>query len=111
MILSRAFVIDGEAFLSRERMHDELALKLGLPGWYGRNLDALLDCLSSIDDPSSNLCDRWEVQPGRSLVLRLQEASAALSTELFRDFAQVISDANHRLSEGSTGTRIWIELR
>jgi RNAse (barnase) inhibitor barstar len=48
--------IDGAAFTSAEQLHSELAFKLGLPEWYGRNFDALLDCLSSIDDPQENLC-------------------------------------------------------
>jgi hypothetical protein len=39
--------IESSAFADAERFHDEMAFKLGLPSWYGRNLDALLDCLSS----------------------------------------------------------------
>ena len=40
--------IDGACFRSPEALHDEFSFKLGLPEWYGRNWDALLDCLSSI---------------------------------------------------------------
>ena len=29
--------IDAAAFVSADRLHDELAFKLGLPKWYGRN--------------------------------------------------------------------------
>lgn len=39
-------VLDGEAMTSRDAAHDHLALRLGLPDHYGRNLDALYDCLT-----------------------------------------------------------------
>ena len=33
----------------RQSGHDYLAEKLNLPDWYGRNLDALYDCLCEMD--------------------------------------------------------------
>lgn len=39
-------VLDGRLMVSREALHDLLAEKLELPGYYGRNLDALYDLLS-----------------------------------------------------------------
>ena len=33
---------------SREEMHDLLARELNFPEWYGKNLDALHDCLTAI---------------------------------------------------------------
>lgn len=38
--------IDGADIASRDALHDTLARQLSLPDWYGRNLDALYDCLS-----------------------------------------------------------------
>jgi RNAse (barnase) inhibitor barstar len=104
-------IIEGEAFLFKERLHDEFASKLGFPKWYGRNLDALLDCLSSIDDPSSNLCANWETRPDQSMVLQVRGVALALNAELFRAFIQIVSDANCRLREGSTNIRIWLEFQ
>jgi hypothetical protein len=72
--------IDGTAFTSDEQLHKELAFKLGLPEWYDRNFDALLDCLSSIDDSHENLCTHGELHPGKRMVLQvsgLSETSAA----------------------------------
>ena len=34
----------------KEVLHDVLAKELGLPEWYGRNLDALHDCLTQLRD-------------------------------------------------------------
>lgn len=39
-------VLDGRLMGSREETHDLLAEKLGLPEYYGRNLDALYDLLA-----------------------------------------------------------------
>lgn len=40
--------LDGEMITDKGRLHDILAEKLELPDWYGRNLDALYDCLTDI---------------------------------------------------------------
>ena len=41
--------IDGAAMLSRETAHAELKRALELPEYYGANLDALWDCVSTYD--------------------------------------------------------------
>lgn len=38
--------LDGAEMLTRAKMHDALAAAFALPAHYGRNLDALWDCLS-----------------------------------------------------------------
>ncbi len=38
--------IDAAALTGREDLHNKLAAGLELPPWYGRNLDALWDCLT-----------------------------------------------------------------
>ena len=38
-------VLDGRKMTDREATHTYLKRKLGLPEYYGRNLDALFDCL------------------------------------------------------------------
>ncbi len=43
-------VIDGSAIRDRETFHALLAERLHLPDWYGRNLDALHDCLTDAAD-------------------------------------------------------------
>ncbi len=39
--------IYGSQIHSRAQLHEFLAERLALPGYYGNNLDALYDCLSS----------------------------------------------------------------
>lgn len=44
----KEITIDCTEIDSMAALHDVLARELGFPGWYGRNLDALHDCLSAI---------------------------------------------------------------
>ena len=40
------YILDGAMMNTKEKAHDHLQEQLGLPPCYGRNLDALYDCLS-----------------------------------------------------------------
>ncbi len=44
----RICILDGENILNREMLHDTLTAALDFPDWYGRNLDALYDCLTDL---------------------------------------------------------------
>lgn len=53
----RVYVLDGGRMTDRETAHAYLKEVLGLPDYYGNNLDALYDCLT-------------EPRPGAALILR-----------------------------------------
>lgn len=40
-------ILEGSKFSCKENLHQELKKKLILPDYYGNNLDALWDCLTS----------------------------------------------------------------
>lgn len=42
--------LDGASVASREELHTRLAQLLSLPAWYGKNLDALYDCLTDLHE-------------------------------------------------------------
>ena len=44
-------ILDGRTVDSRETLHQRLSELLHLPVWYGRNLDALHDCLTELREP------------------------------------------------------------
>lgn len=77
--------IDGGAVTGREALHERLASQLALPEWYGKNLDALYDCLTG---------------PGEEIYLCLRDP-AALEKALggyARTFLRVLEEAQR---EGS----------
>ena len=43
-------ILDGEQLCNRENAHTYLQEMLGFPEYYGKNLDALYDCLTELQD-------------------------------------------------------------
>ncbi len=48
-IIRKSITIDGRRCKTKEKTHEYLAKKKGFPPYYGKNLDALADVLSSYD--------------------------------------------------------------
>ena len=48
----KSVILDTKKMVEKEKMHDYLAKKFDLPEHYGRNLDALFDCLCEINEPT-----------------------------------------------------------
>jgi len=46
----KIIVLDGRRMKDRETAHDYLKKQLQLPDYYGRNLDALFDCLCEMNN-------------------------------------------------------------
>ena len=46
----KAFILNCAETGSRYQLHEKIAEGLGFPQWYGRNLDALHDCLTDISE-------------------------------------------------------------
>lgn len=75
-------VLDGLELQSLEEVHDRFARALDLPEWYGRNLDALFDCLTDRGEPVTvRLLHREALEDrlgrrGRALVRLLRRAAA-----------------------------------
>lgn len=47
----KTIILDGEKMTSVENTHQYLATKLDFPKYYGKNLDALWDILSTVSEP------------------------------------------------------------
>jgi len=45
-------ILDAKKMLEKVKMHEYLAKKFDLPEYYGKNLDALFDCLCEINEPT-----------------------------------------------------------
>ena len=58
----RTFILDGAAVMGREDLHEKLARGLGLPEWYGGNLDALYDCLTDLEDTVIRIENRFDLE-------------------------------------------------
>ncbi|MBR5533262.1 MAG: barstar family protein [Ruminiclostridium sp.] len=43
-------ILDGSTAPTKEALHQHLAKELNFPDWYGGNLDALFDCLTTVSE-------------------------------------------------------------
>ena len=74
-------IIDGGMMTDRRSAHDYLAARLDLPEYYGRNLDALHDCLTELGRTSLLVLYRPDVlreylgDYGDALIDTLREAA------------------------------------
>ena len=48
----KIYLLDGADMTDRERAYRTIAQTMRFPEWFGRNLDALADCLSELDRDS-----------------------------------------------------------
>ena len=48
----KSVILDAKKMLEKEQMHEYLAKKFDLPEYYGKNIDALFDCLCEINEPT-----------------------------------------------------------
>ena len=48
----KSVILDAKEMAEKEKMHEYFTKKFGLPEYYGKNLDALFDCLCEINEPT-----------------------------------------------------------
>ena len=58
------YILDGAMMGTKEKAHAHMQEALGFPAYYGRNLDALYDCLT---DMSGQICLYHTAEMRRSL--------------------------------------------
>ncbi|MBM6616034.1 barstar family protein [Desemzia sp. RIT804] len=51
--MDKRIILDGQEMINKKRLHDYLKEQLDLPNYYGRNLDALKDCLTTDFTPQT----------------------------------------------------------
>jgi len=55
-----------------DSFHTIFADAFGFPGFYGRNMDAWIDCMTYLDEPEAEMT-RVTVAPGNVVVIQLDE--------------------------------------
>ena len=67
--------VDANLITDWNTFHDVFERAFGFPGFYGRNMDAWIDCMSSIDDKESGMTRFW-INKNDTLILKLTNAEA-----------------------------------
>jgi hypothetical protein len=68
----RTVIIPVEKIADWPSFHDAFQRVLGFPDFYGRNMNAWIDCMTSVDTASDGM-STVTVQPGEILVLRIDD--------------------------------------
>lgn len=92
--------IDCHRIVDRATFHDVFAAAFGFPDFYGRNMDAWIDCLTCIDDPDAGMTNVF-VPAGSVLAIELIGAGdlASRSRDLYDDIVSGSSFVNWRRIE------------
>jgi hypothetical protein len=71
--------------------HDEFSAVFGFPDFYGRNMNAWIDCMTSLDEPEHRM-SRIHAEKGKVLTLQLE--NVASFRERYPDlYSAIIEDA------------------
>ena len=69
----KTITINTAAIQDWDTFHSTFSEALGFPDFYGRNMNAWIDCMGYVDDPDAGMVEQC-VQPGEQLTLRLPDA-------------------------------------
>ncbi len=80
--------------------HDVFAEAVGFPSFYGRNMNAWIDCMTSLDDPDAGM-SRVHVRNGGVLTLQLEDVDdfAARCSEQYAAIVEASAFVNWRRIE------------
>jgi hypothetical protein len=92
--------IDTARITDWESFHDVFAETFGFPDFYGRNMNAWIDCMTSLDEPSDGMT-AVHAPPGGVLVLALSDATdfAARCPDIYDAIVDGSAFVNHRRLE------------
>ena len=89
--------IDADRIGDEATFHDVFAEALGFPAFYGRNMDAWIDCLSYADEPAAGMM-QVVIPKGGVLTLHISGAAsfALRCPELYRELIEMTAIVNLR---------------
>jgi hypothetical protein len=93
-------VVDGAAIADANSFHEAFAAAFGFPAIYGNNMDAWVDCMTSLDDPDAGM-SKVHVGPGQVLTIAITNAAhfKAKCPDLWLAFLECAAFVNHRRME------------
>ncbi|HEX4934174.1 MAG TPA: barstar family protein [Gemmatimonadaceae bacterium] len=93
-------VLDAARITDWPSFHSVFAEVFGFPDFYGRNLDAWIDCMSYLDEPGAGMTQLHRA-PAHVVTLVLQNARAFATRcpEQYRALVECIAFVNWRFAE------------
>lgn len=66
--------LDGNKLTNWSAFHNFFARKFGFPDFYGRNMNAWIDCMSDLDHPEYGMTTKISLKEGECIVLSITHA-------------------------------------
>ncbi|MDP1737787.1 MAG: barstar family protein [Caulobacter sp.] len=90
--------VDGSKMVDWNSFHDEFSRVFGFPDFYGRNMNAWIDCMTNLDDEFSN----FRVEVGELVMLEISDR------EVFQKKHADLSSALHECAAFVNGRRVAV---
>jgi RNAse (barnase) inhibitor barstar len=74
-VITTTVSLDCKNIKDWQSFHEEFARVFGFPAFYGKNMDAWIDCMTSLDDPTDGMSN-VHCAPGTVLTLELENVEA-----------------------------------
>lgn len=99
-MIQNLVVIDGRKLIDWKSFHQEFAEAFGFPNFYGNNMNAWIDCMSSLSDPEERMTT-VHCPKGQVVTLQIEHARDLKSRqpELFATLVESTAFVNWRLVE------------
>ncbi|WP_051258300.1 barstar family protein [Teredinibacter turnerae] len=112
MLNTKLVIVDGDEIKDEVTFHSEFKFKLGLPSFYGANMDALIDSLSYLDDKTCNQSKYWQLGKNENMIISIKSSSVFRDNclEVFMELLDVITATNERYESSKSSTRILLQL-
>jgi hypothetical protein len=104
--------IEGSTICSWESFHDVFATVFGFPEFYGRNMNAWIDCMSDLDDPGSGMT-KVTCKKGDYCLIELNDAEKLKSgcRDAYDALLECSAFVNYRLLEIGNQPLIMLAFR
>jgi hypothetical protein len=92
--------IDGKKLVGAANFHDSFATVFGFPEYYGRNMDAWIDCMSYLDEPGAGMTE-ISVPKGKSITIKIENYTyfKTAAPDQWLDLLECSAFVNSRCSE------------
>lgn len=104
--------IDCARIRSESTFHDVFAGGFGFPDFYGRNMDAWIDCMTYLDEPDAGM-SKITVPKGECLTLHLENVAdfARRTPQLFNTLTRCVAFVNYRRIENGGRSVLALSYR
>ncbi|MES2115832.1 MAG: barstar family protein [Pseudomonadota bacterium] len=104
--------INSNLIIDEETFHSIFSDAFGFPGFYGRNMNAWIDCMGYLDEPAAEMSS-VHVAPGEALALVIDDALSfkARCPTLYDELVECAAFVNQRCIEAGRAPLLVVTMQ